>query len=234
MPSNGKPVFGPERPPTRPASRPRDDLEDRVANSTSYAIGGSAASPDTPAIDTKGMSCIDFQIATKTPDATLEPYILELLEGVFKQDEENWRKAHPELECPTEEEISAQMKPHIPGKTRYFFYSSFQAQSLTLAYKAANFPTFVHFTEVWKDKKWADKQGDAPYEQTFAVRASTVFAKRAEGEVVVILPKGNGAEKTWSLTSLWNLELKILMENPEVKNILRVDVDGNGSEMKAL
>jgi len=202
-----KPVFGPERPPTGPAA--------------TWA-------------ETSKMSCIEYQVALKIPDSELESKILATLGAVREEDEAAWRADFPSLECPSEEEISRNMIPHVSGKTKYFFYSNFQAESLTLDFKAANFPTFTHFTEVWKNEVWAGMHHAAPYGHTFAVRASRVFAKRAEGKVAVILPPGHGKEKTWHLGSLWNLELSILMDNPKVTNILRVDVDGNGSDMKAV
>lgn len=232
-----KPFFGPERPPGAPLTgpvgpqilpAPRRKAIQSDPNITSFRIGDSSE----PALDTKGMSCIDFQVALRIPNEKIEAEILSVIQCAGESDEAEWRAANPGLECPTEKEIESQMLPYIPGKSRYFFYSNFQPQKRTLAFKAANFPEFTHFSEVWKSKKYADAQSRALYNHLFAVRASKIFAARAEGDVVVILPPGNGTAKTWHLTSLWNIELAILMANPKVTGILRIDMEGNQSRMK--
>lgn len=226
-----RPSSGRKRRPKGPASLSKRSED----NTTPYVIGSS--NPEAPIIDTKGMSCLDFQVATETSDADIEPYILSLLKDIGDADDASWRAENPKLSCPSKEELMKHMKPHVNanGDTmKYFFYSNFQDESLTLAFKAAHYPSYTHFTEIWKDKSWAIIHSEAPYSHLFAVRASEIFASRAEGNCVAILPPGNGAEKTWHLTSLWSLELSILMAEPKVKSIWRVDVNGKGSEMKPI
>lgn len=162
---DGKSIFGPVRPPGAPLTGPITQTDPNV---TTFMIGDLSGGP---VIDTKGMSCADFQRAAEIPNDEIEARILSAIKAAGSQDEAAWRAANSILECPTEQGILSNVLPYIPGTAHYFFYPNFQAEELRLAFKVRHFPEYTHFSEVWQDKEWYRRHYEAPYQHLFAVEA---------------------------------------------------------------